>query len=151
MMNFALTLTADRDDARDLIQETSLRALSNQSKFVENTNFLGWIMTIMRNLFINNYHKVVRCQTVVDQDIDFYSLDVTNNPNLEGADSSCHLQEITDAIDALSDDLKLPFSMYLSGYKYHEIADALQIPIGTVKSRIFFARQELKKRLKDFR
>ena len=66
MMNFALMLTANRDDAQDLMQDTTLKVLDNQEKFVDNINFKGWVLTVMRNIFINNYHKIVRTQTVVD-------------------------------------------------------------------------------------
>lgn len=150
MMNFAMMLTANREDAQDLLQETSLKVLNNQEKFVDNVNFKGWVLTVMRNIFINNYHKVVRTQTVVDQSIDLYNLDVINESGFDSPEGSYHIQEITQAINGLSDDLKNPFSMYLSGYKYNEIAEKLDLPLGTVKSRIFFARQELQKTLKDF-
>ena len=150
MMNFALMLTANREDAQDLLQETSLKVLDNREKYVDNRNFKGWVMTVMRNIFINNYHRVLRTQTVVEQDVDLYNLHVTNDSSFDTPDGTCQLQEITGAIDALNEELKAPFSMYVSGYRYHEIAEALHIPLGTVKSRIFFARQELKTKLKDF-
>lgn len=79
MMNFAIKLTANRDDALDLLQDTTLKVLDNQEKFVDNVNFAGWVMTIMRNIFINNYHKVVRIQSIVDQNEDLYNLNVTND------------------------------------------------------------------------
>lgn len=151
MMNFALTLTANRNDAQDLMQDTTLKVLDNQEKFVDNVNFKGWVLTIMRNIFINNYHKIVRTQTVVDQDIDLYNLDIMNDSGFDNPDGAYQIQEITSAIESLNEELKVPFSMFVSGYKYNEIAEALNVPLGTVKSRIFFARQELKKRLKDFR
>ncbi len=151
MMNFALTLTANRNDAQDLMQDTTLKVLDNQEKFVDNVNFKGWVLTIMRNIFINNYHKIVRTQTVVDQDIDLYNLDIMNDSGFDNPDGAYQIQEITAAIESLNEELKVPFSMFVSGYKYNEIAEALNVPLGTVKSRIFFARQELKKRLKDFR
>lgn len=150
MMNFALMLTANREDAQDLLQETSLKVLDNREKYVDNRNFKGWVLTVMRNIFINNYHRVLRTQTVVEQDVDLYNLHVTNDSSFDTPDGTCQLQEITGAIDALNEELKAPFSMYVSGYRYHEIAEALHIPLGTVKSRIFFARQELKTKLKDF-
>lgn len=150
MLNFALMLTTNREDAHDLIQETSLKVLDNQHKFKDNRNFKGWVLTVMRNIFINNYHKVVRSQTVIDQGIDLYNLDVINESGLHTPDGSYELNEITEAVDTLSDDLKVPFSMYVSGYQYNEIAEVLGVPLGTVKSRIFFARQELKEKLKDF-
>ena len=151
MMNFALTLTANRNDAQDLMQDTTLKVLDNQEKFVDNVNFKGWVLTIMRNIFINNYHKIVRTQTVVDQDIDLYNLDIMNDSGFDNPDGAYQIQEITSAIESLNEELKVPFSMFVSGYKYNEIAEALDVPLGTVKSRIFFARQELKKKLKDFR
>ena len=150
MMNFALMLTANRDDAQDLLQDTTLKVLDNQDKFVDNVNFKGWVLTVMRNIFINNYHKIVRVQTVVDSSADLYNLDVVNDSGFDSPDKAYQIKEITKAINGLNDDLKVPFSMFLSGYKYNEIAEKLNVPSGTVKSRIFFARQELQKRLKDF-
>lgn len=150
MMNFALMLTANRDDAQDLMQDTTLKVLDNQEKFVDNINFKGWVLTVMRNIFINNYHKIVRTQTVVDQSVDLYNLDVTNDSGFDSPDGAYQIKEITKAINALNEELKVPFSMFLSGYKYNEISDKLGVPLGTVKSRIFFARQELQKVLKDF-
>lgn len=151
MMNFALMLTANKDDAKDLLQDTTLKVLDNQEKFVDNVNFKGWVLTVMRNIFINNYHKLVRTQTIVDQSVDLYNLDVINDSGFNSPDGSYQIQEITKAINELSDDLRIPFSLFLSGYKYNEIAEKLNVPLGTVKSRIFFARQELQKALKSFR
>ncbi|MDR0431419.1 MAG: RNA polymerase sigma factor [Tannerellaceae bacterium] len=150
MMNFALMLTANREDAQDLLQDTTLKVLNNQDKFVDNVNFKGWVLTVMRNIFINDYHKTVRAQTIIDQGVDIYNVDVLNDSGFDTPDGSYQIQEITNAVNGLSEDLKVPFSMYLSGYKYNEIADKLNVPLGTVKSRIFFARQELQKELKDF-
>lgn len=150
MMNFALMLTANRDDAQDLMQDITLKVLDNQEKFVDNINFKGWVLTVMRNIFINNYHKIVRTQTVVDQGVDLYNLDVVNDSGFDSPDGAYQIKEITKAINSLNDELKIPFSMFLSGYKYNEIAEKLSVPLGTVKSRIFFARQELQKVLKDF-
>jgi RNA polymerase sigma-70 factor (ECF subfamily) len=150
MLNFALMLTANKDDAQDLMQDTTLKVLDNQEKFVDNVNFKGWVLTVMRNIFINNYHKIVRSQSVIDQGADLYNLDVINDSGFDTPDGSCQIKEISKAIANLNNDLRIPFSMFLSGYKYNEIADKLGVPLGTVKSRIFFARQELQKNLKDF-
>jgi RNA polymerase sigma-70 factor (ECF subfamily) len=150
MMNFALILTANRDDAQDLLQDTTLKVLNNQDKFVDNVNFKGWVLTIMRNIFINNYHKVVRSQMVIEQKADLYNLYVVNESGFDSPDGSWRIQEITKIINKLNDELKIPFSMYISGYKYREIAEKLGKPLGTIKSRIFFARQELQRKLKDF-
>ena len=104
----------------------------------------------MCNIFITYYHKIVRTQTVVDQGVDLYNLDVVNDSGFDSPDGAYQIKEITKAINSLNDELKIPFSMFLSGYKYNEIAEKLCVPLGTVKSRIFFARQELQKVLKDF-
>lgn len=149
MMNFALMLTANREDAQDLTQDTTLKVLSNQEKFVDNVNFKGWVLTVMRNLFINNYHKVVREQTLIDRDANLYNLDALNDSGFDSPEGTCQIHEITEAISNLEADLKAPFSMFLSGYKYQEIAEQLCLPLGTVKSRIFFARKKLQKMLKD--
>ena len=150
MMNFALMLTANRDDAQDLMQDTTLKVLDNQEKFVDNINFAGWVMTIMRNIFINNYHKVVRVQSIVDQNADLYNLNVPNDSISGSPDKIYQIQEVTRVVAGLSSELKIPFSLYLNGYKYHEIAEELDLPLGTVKSRIFFARKELQNTLKDY-
>ncbi len=98
MMNFALMLTANRDDAQDLMQDTTLKVLDNQEKFVDNINFKGWVLTVMRNIFINNYHKIVRTQTVVDQGVDLYNLDVVNDSGFDSPDGAYQIKEITKAI-----------------------------------------------------
>lgn len=151
MFNFAMLLTSNRDDAQDLLQDTTLKALDNQEKFVDNVNFKGWVLTIMRHTFINNYHKVLRTQTVVDQEIDLYNLNLTIESGIDSPDGAYAMAEINKAIEALTDELKVPFSMFLTGYKYNEIADELHLPLGTIKSRIFFARKTLQEKLRDFR
>lgn len=151
MMNFALTLTANRDDAQDLLQDTTLKVLNSEAMFVNNTNFKGWVLTIMRNIFINNYHKVVRTQSVIDSNADLYNLDVMNESGFNSPDGSYQLSEISHAIENLTDELRVPFSLFVSGYKYNEIADQLNLPLGTIKSRIFFARKDLQKNLKELR
>ncbi|ERJ68438.1 Sigma-70 region 2 [Porphyromonas gingivalis F0568] len=151
MRNFALTLTANRDDAEDLLQDTTLRVLHNEDKFVDNVNFKGWVLTVMRNIFINNYHKLVRSQTVIDPNSDPYNVPLLNEGGEDTPDGTMTIKEITAAIASLNETLKQPFSMYVSGYKYNEISETLGIPLGTVKSRIFLARQELQQQLKDMR
>lgn len=149
MMHFALMLTANKEDAQDLLQDTTLKVLNNQEKYVDNVNFKGWVLTVMRNLFINNYHKVVRTQTIVDQSVDIYNLEILSESGIDSPEQSYHLGEINEAIENLDYDLRVPFSLYLSGYKYHEIAEKMHLPLGTIKSRIFFARKELQDVLKD--
>lgn len=150
MMSFAMQLTANKEDAQDLLQDTTLKVLDNQDKFVDNTNFKGWVLTVMRNIFINNYHKVVRVQTMVDKSADLYNVDTINHSGLDSPEGTCDIKEINKAIEELNEDMRIPFAMFISGYKYNEIADKLNIPMGTVKSRIFTARQELQSVLRDF-
>ncbi len=151
MYNFAMMLTANKDDARDLLQDTTLKALDNQDKYIDNVNFKGWVLTIMRNIFINNYRKIVRSQTMVDQTEDLYHLNLSQDSGFDTPDGAFTIKEINKAINSLGSEYKVPFSMFLAGYKYNEIADKLDLPLGTVKSRIFFARQDLQKTLKDFK
>ncbi len=150
MMSFALQLTANREDAQDLLQDTTLKVLNNKDKFIDNVNFKGWVMTVMRNIFINNYHRVVRTQGIIDQGADIYNVETVYDSGSDSPLGSYEIKEITDSINGLNEELKAPFSMFVSGYKYHEIAEKMDIPLGTIKSRIFFARQELQKELKDF-
>lgn len=150
LLNFAYLLTSNRDDAYDLLQDTTLKALDNKDKYVDNVNFKGWVFTIMRNIFINNYRKVVRSATIIDQTEDLYHLSLPQDSGLETPEGSFAAQEITAAINTFSDDYRIPFSMHVAGYKYNEIADKMGLPLGTVKSRIFFARQKLQVMLADY-
>ena len=148
---FAMKLTADREEADDLLQETSLKALDNEEKYTPDTNFKGWMYTIMRNIFINNYRKTVRDQTFVDQTENLYHLNLPQDSGFESTEGNYDLKEIRKIVNNLPKEYRVPFSMYVSGFKYREIAVKLALPIGTVKSRIFFTRQRLQKELKDFR
>jgi len=149
MFHFALQLTANRDEAKDLLQETILKALNNEDKFVENTNFKGWILTIMRNIFINNYRKMISSQTIIDKSENLYHLNLPQDSGLDTPEGALNVQDITKAIDSLDKDMKEPFSMLIAGYKYDEIAEKLNLPLGTVKNRIFLARKILQEKLKE--
>ena len=151
LLNFAYLLTSNRDDAYDLLQDTTLKALDNEDKYVDNVNFKGWVFTIMRNIFINNYRKVVRSATVIDQTEDLYHLNLPQESGLETPEGSIAATEITAAINSFSDEYRVPFSMHVAGYKYNEIADKMNLPLGTVKSRIFFARKRLQEMFKNYR
>lgn len=151
LLNFAYILTSNRDDAYDLLQDTTLKALDNEDKYVDNVNFKGWVFTIMRNIFINNYRKVVRASTIIDQTEDLYHLNLSQDSGFETPEGAYAANEIIDAINAFSDEYRIPFSMHIAGYKYDEIAKEMGLPLGTVKSRIFFARKKLQILLKDYR
>ena len=148
---FAMKLTADQEEANDLLQETSLKALDNEEKYTPDTNFKGWMYTIMRNIFINNYRKTVRDQTFVDQTDNLFHLNLPQDSGFESTEGNYDLKEIRKIVNSLPKEYRVPFSMYVSGFKYREIAEKLGLPIGTVKSRICFTRQRLQKELKDFR
>jgi RNA polymerase sigma factor, sigma-70 family len=151
MLNFAYMLTSNREAARDLLQDTTLKALDNEEKYLDNTNFKGWVFTIMRNIFINNYRRVVRCATVIDQTENLYHLNLSQDSGLETPEESYGVNEITAVINTFPDSYRIPFSMHVAGYKYNEIAEKMQLPLGTVKSRIFFARKRLQMRFADYR
>ena len=151
LLNFAYMLTSNYDDAYDLLQDTTLKALDNEDKYVDNVNFKGWVFTIMRNIFINNYRKVVRSSTVVDKTEDLYHLNLPQDSGFQTPEGPFAAMEITKAINSFSDEYRVPFSMHDAGYKYNEIAEKMNLPLGTVKSRIFFARQKLQQQFHDYR
>ena len=99
MLNFAYILTSNRDDAYDLLQDTTLKVLDNKDKYVDNVNFKGWVFTIMRNLFINNYRKIVRSGTVLDLTDDLYHLNLPQNSGYESPEGSLASKEITAIIN----------------------------------------------------
>ncbi len=150
LLNFAYMLTSNRDDAYDLLQDTTLKALDNEEKYAENTNFKGWVFTIMRNIFINNYRRNVRSATIVDTTDNLYHLNLSQESRFESPEETYCAAEITDAINEFADEYRIPFSMHVAGYKYNEIAEHMHLPLGTVKSRIFFARKKLQERFADY-
>lgn len=150
LKNFALSLTYNEMDAEDLLQDTTLKVLNNKDKFVDNVNFKGWVFTVMRNIFINNYHKVVKSQSVIDNSVDLSNVNLVNDGGEFTPQGAMDIKDIRKAINSLSPILKESLGLYVKGYKYNEISEMLDIPIGTVKSRIFLARKELQKYLNDF-
>lgn len=151
LRRYALKLTQDTNDADDLVQDTSLRALTHRDKFVSDINFKGWMMTIMYNIFLNNQDRVERRRKIFDTTVDILNVPLMTEGGYSTPDGAMNIREIYSAIDNLSEHTRTPFKMFLSGYKYSEIAEKIGIPEGTVKSRIFFARKELQKTLRDMR
>lgn len=147
----ALKLTRDKDSANDLIQETLKKALSNRDKFKRGTNLNGWLQTIMRNTFITQHHRNKRKRALMDYSGSYYLIDTGSYAIGNEGESMLVMQEIQTAIGQLDKALRTTFNMYLSGYKYHEVADMLGIPIGTVKNRIHVARKELKHSLRWYK
>ena len=117
LRHFAYKLTADRDDADDLLQETSLKALDNQEKYVAETNFKGWIYTIMRNIFINNYRKALRDQTYVDYTDNLHFLNLSVDLAADSMETSYDSKEIRKVVNALPKEFRVHFAMYVAGFK----------------------------------
>lgn len=151
LRRYALKLTQDTNDADDLVQDTSLRALTHRDKFVSDINFKGWMMTIMYNIFLNNQDRVERRRKIFDTTVDILNVPLVTEGGYSTPDGAMNIREIYSAIDNLSEHTRTPFKMFLSGYKYSEIAEKIGIPEGTVKSRIFFARKALQKSLRGMR
>jgi RNA polymerase sigma-70 factor (ECF subfamily) len=149
LKNFALKLTMDPDDAKDLIQDTILKAIKYKDKFINSTNFKGWLCVIMKNTFINTYRRSVRKNALLNNSFDLATSEIQSNIYSNTTDAQINHKELLRVIDLLKDEFKLPFMRYVDGYKYKEISEELDIPIGTVKSRIFIARKELIARLKN--
>ena len=141
---FAINLTRDHETAKDLFQETLFKALANKEKYNVGTNIKAWLYTIMRNVFINNYRKAVRQNTVLDSTPNEFLLNYNVVTSANTAESNLQLKEIQLALHQLPGIFKDPFMLYFEGYKYHEIAAMLKEPLGTIKSRIHFARKLLK-------
>ncbi|TNE54515.1 MAG: RNA polymerase sigma factor [Bacteroidetes bacterium] len=148
LKSFAFTYTKNLEDAEDLTQETLLRAMKYRGQYRPKTNFKAWVFTIMKNIFINQYRRKVRGGMIFDRTKDLYF-----QSNVKSDDDPISLalgNELRSKVDALSEDCREPFQMHQDGYKYQEIAEHLEIPIGTVKSRIFLARKKLMQSLPDY-
>ena len=147
---FAMTLTRDVESAKDLIQETLFRALANKEKYNAGTNIKAWMYTIMRNIFINNYRRTAKQNTIFDHTPNDFLLDYNQVTTANAAESNLLIKEIRQAVYNLPEIFRNPFELYFEGYKYHEIADLLHEPLGTIKSRIHFARKLLKQQLSRY-
>ncbi len=148
LKSFAYNLTKDSEEAKDLYQETAFRAITNRDKFKAGTNLKAWLFTIMKNIFINNYRKKAKKNTIMDSTDNMYFLNSSDTIISNGAGTNMVMEELGGMIKNLDDSIRVPFEMHYVGFKYQEIADKLELPLGTVKSRIFFARKELKKQIK---
>ncbi len=147
---FAMSLTRDVESAKDLLQETLYRALANKEKYNTGTNIKAWMYTIMRNIFINNYRRSAKQHTIFDHTPNDYLLDYNQFTTVNAAEINLSVKDIQSAVYHLPEIFKNPFQLYFEGYKYHEIADMLDEPLGTIKSRIHFARKLLKQQLTRF-
>lgn len=144
---FAMKLTRDYEEANDLLQDTLLKAFTNRDKYTEGTNLKAWLYTIMKNTFITNYQRMVRKNTFIDTTDNLHFINSMESSTNNEAISTFAMNDINNAVGSLEEAYKTPFMMHFRGFKYHEIAEKLEIPIGTVKNRIHIARKELKDRL----
>ncbi len=140
---FAMKLTTNREDAKDLFQETIMRAFANKHRFTMGTNFKAWITTIMRNCFINEYRKR-RTRNKVEQPLEENTEFIVKKSVKNDGPSHIMMNELRTMLDNLGDAHRVPFEMFFNGFEYQEISEKLDLPMGTVKSRIFFARKKLK-------
>jgi RNA polymerase sigma factor (sigma-70 family) len=147
---FAINLTRDTEAANDLYQETLYKALANHEKYNAGTNIKAWLFTIMRNIFINNYRRKAKQRTIFDNTANDYLINLKQASVGNAAETNIRTKEINQAIRQLPEIFKTPFLLYFEGYKYNEIADVLREPLGTIKSRIHFARKLLKEQISRY-
>jgi RNA polymerase sigma-70 factor (ECF subfamily) len=147
LLKFAYRLSLNNTDAKDLLQETFLKVLMSWDKFVNNGNLKAWTFTIMKNTFINNYRHIVRQNTYCDHTNESFFINQIKSSGSDNPDSAFSVLEITQNIELLTDKFRIPLKMYIDGYRYKEIADALSLKIGTVKSRIFLSRKQMMNQL----
>ena len=147
---FAITLTRDNETAKDLLQETMFRAFANREKYNAGTNIKAWLYTIMRNIFINDYRRKAKQHTILDNSINDFLLNSNQLSIGNAAEANLKMKEMQQAVHGLPDIFRNPFMLYFEGYKYNEIAAMLKEPLGTIKSRIHFARKLLKEQITRF-
>lgn len=143
LKNFAMSLTHNSDDALDLLQDTYLKAITYREKFEESTNLKAWLFTIMKNTFINSYRRAVKTREIIQANADLAMARAFKNNHQDITESRLAAKDIISKIENLDDQYKIPFTRYYNGYKYEEIAEEMQLPLGTIKSRIFLARKQL--------
>lgn len=150
LRSFAMNFTKNMDDADDLVQDTLVKAISYSKMYVEGTNLKGWLYTIMRNTFINDYRRNTKKRGIIDTRDEINSAELAVSASHNEASNKFIREDVNKALSQLSSDYYTPFIKYFEGYKYHEIAEMLSIPIGTVKTRIHVARKALKHSLKIY-
>jgi RNA polymerase sigma factor (sigma-70 family) len=143
LKNFALSLTRNADDSLDLLQDTYLKAMKYRSKFEESTNLRAWLFTIMKNTFINSYRRNAKIKQLISKGDDLALNRAFKQNSYDNCESRINAKEIIREVERLSDEYKVPFTRYYTGYKYEEIAKEMSLPLGTIKSRIFIARKML--------
>jgi RNA polymerase sigma factor (sigma-70 family) len=143
LWKFALSLTNDSEKAADLVQASYLKALVYQSQYQDNTNILAWMFTIVKNTFINNYREQKMKGAILDYSPELHKLNFFSDKGDMSPESAYQEAEILEIMKQVPPTHLVPFELHLAGYKYKEIAEKLNINVGTVKSRIFFARKAI--------
>ena len=151
LFKYAYSLTSDYAKAEDLVQDTVVTILGNQDKYIYDVNFKGWAYTIIKNKYLNNRLRELRIYSLIDDNNEPYYLELPNESGFDTPDGSYTINEFKSILRDLPHEYYKTFILHIAGYKYHEIADKLRIPLGSVKSRIFFARNRLRILLKDYR
>jgi len=151
LRTFAYRFTKDDEEINDLLQDTMIRALKYYGQFKEGTNLRAWLFTIMRNTFINEYRRNTRKNALITTEEEISSAHLSASATANAAEGSFAMRDIQKALASIPSQYSTPFIKYFEGYKYEEIATAMDIPVGTVKTRIHMARQLLQKRLKPYR
>lgn len=150
LWSFAMSYTHNADDADDLVQDTFLKAIRYAENFKQGTNLKAWLFMILKNTFLNNYRKKNLVKKIMNDQADLsLRFGIKGSENL--GMGKCVMDDIHTALKNLQSQYAIPFFRYFEGYKYHEIAEELNIPIGTVKTRIHIARGNLKSNLKMYR
>ncbi len=147
---FALSLTRDKENAKDLVQDTFVKAIQYRDKYTSDNNIKAWLFTILRNTYLNQVTKLSAKNTINDESEDEYIIKNTMYED-HTAETDINTNDIQRTISLLDDEYRIPFQMFVDGFKYKEIADETNLPIGTVKSRIFFARRQLMENLQSFK
>jgi RNA polymerase sigma factor (sigma-70 family) len=150
LRGFSHHFTRDKEECLDLVQDTLLKALTYRDSFRVGTNLKGWLFTIMRNTYINGYRKSKHERTLKDNTRELYFLNVEDTHTFNRPSESLEFKEVWRSVNAVREELLIPFKMHATGYKYHEIAEHMKLPIGTIKNRIFHARKEIQKRLAGY-
>lgn len=149
LRSFAIKLTKSKGESDDLLQETYYRALVNWEKFSDGTNLKAWLLTIMRNIFINNYRRHKNGYVTATATEKQYDFSLSRRTESNASINTFISDDLEKALKGVSKDFTTPFLLYHQGFHYQEIAEMMELPLGTVKSRIFFARRELKERLAE--
>lgn len=151
LLSEAAALTPNIDDAHDLVQDTILTALSSENIPARPSNIGSWLVTILKHLFHNEYHRERKLGVGFDSWDESNALQMARHSVVGSPEDAVLSADITDALAMLDEDNRRLFSLHLAGYKYVEIARRMQLPLGTVKSRIWQVRNRMQQLLADYR